>query len=75
MFFLVQFKRSHQALISMKKFEDRSEAVRNLSATESMNDDPDVEVVLLSSDSEEMLRRTHSRYFSATGQYDLASAL
>lgn len=75
MFFLVQFRRSRQSLLSMRKFEDRSEAVRDLSATERLNDDPDIEVVLLSSDSEETLRRTHSRYFSATGQYDLASAL
>lgn len=75
MFFLVQFRRSRQSLLSMTQFADRSEAVRELSATERMNDDPDLEIVLLSSDSEATLRRTHSRYFTATGQYDLASGL
>lgn len=75
MFFLVQFKRSRQALISMKEFTDRAEAVRDLCATERMNNDPDLEVVLLSSDSEATLRRTHSRYFTATGQYDLVAGL
>lgn len=73
MYFLVQFKRSRQALISMQMFENRSEAVQTLSVTERLNDDPDVEVVLLSSDSEATLRRTHSRYFSATGVYDLVA--
>lgn len=75
MFYLVQFKRSRQALLSIKEYTDRSEAVRDLSATERLNQNPDVEVVLLSSDSEATLRRTHSRYFTATGQYDLASGL
>ena len=74
-FFVVQFRRSRQQLISLENFENHEEALENLCDTERVNENPDIEVVLLSADSKESLSRTHSRYFSAAGQHDFATAI
>lgn len=75
MFFVVQFRRSRQQLISLRNFENHNEALENLCVTERSNSNRDIEVVLLSADSEESLSRTHSRYFSASGEHDFAAAI
>lgn len=63
MYFLVQFRRSQQLLVDFVRFDNLLAAVERLRDVERVNKDEDLEIVLLSSSSEEMLRRTHSRYF------------
>jgi hypothetical protein len=63
MYFVVQFRRSRQLLVDFVRFDNLITAVESLRNAERVNKDDDLEIVLLSSSSEEMLRRTHSRYF------------
>lgn len=55
MYFVVQFRRSRQLLVDFVRFDNLIAAVENLRNAERVNKDDDLEIVLLSSSSEEML--------------------
>ena len=66
--FLLVYHRKSGRLERLEEFggpEGARDALRERLRVEKENRDPDVEVVALNSDSEETLRRTHSRYFNA----------
>ncbi|TRZ81424.1 MAG: hypothetical protein D4R92_02220 [Actinobacteria bacterium] len=50
-------------MINLTTFESRQVGVDQMRIAERVNHDNDVEIVLLSAESEASLRRTHSRYF------------
>jgi hypothetical protein len=75
MFYIVHFKRAAQKLVRLEEYADRDKAVQSLRASERENTDDDLELVLLSGDSEEVLRRTHSRYFGPTDISAVKAAL
>lgn len=75
MFFLVHYRRSTMALLRFDKFPTMEEAVAAFSEDTELNCDMDLEKVLLASDSEETLRRTHSRYFGPIEPEAFAAAL
>ena len=63
--FLIIYRRGEGRLIECRDLgSDRAAATHErLSAEKAYVKDPDVEVVILSAHSREMLERTHSRYF------------
>ena len=61
--FLVVYSRSRRELISVEQFATSQEQIADLSRRESVNDDPDIEVVALQSTSFKALKVTHGRYF------------
>lgn len=63
------YERPKGKLLSIVEFSDADEALDARFAAERIHrGNPDVEVVVLSAKSEEVLRRTHARYFYSTGQ-------
>ena len=67
MIFLIRYNRKRGETVSLKKFDDAEKAVANHERLElelSLNrENIDDEVVILQTDSEATLRRTHARYF------------
>ncbi|MDP1711281.1 MAG: hypothetical protein Q8K86_02340 [Candidatus Nanopelagicaceae bacterium] len=62
--FLLVFNRTSGELVSIDKFEDQDLAISALSLLErSHEDDDQIEVVLISADSVETLKKTHGHYF------------
>jgi hypothetical protein len=67
--FLLVYERPKTKLLSMVEFSDADEALDARFAAERVHrGNPDIEVVVLSAQSEEVLRHTHARYFYSTGQ-------
>ncbi len=64
--FLLEYNR-HTGALQLTRFEDAAEAMHMRMQREA-NVADEVEVVVLSSDSEESLRRTHSRYFQTVSE-------
>lgn len=63
MFFLVTYRRSRGELMGFEIYESSSEQLDALHLAESVNTDPDVEIVAMWSTSIETLKSTHGRYF------------
>lgn len=71
--FLIIFDRAHSRLLSEQCFAEHRAALEERFRAERMHqDNPDIEVVVLSAESKEALRLTHARYFQSTSS--LASA-
>lgn len=70
--FLIKYDRKSGA-VTTRSFEDSGTAMRARIALE-RSATPDEEVVVLSSDSEATLRRTHARYFETAAQILHAAA-
>lgn len=67
--FLVVFDRRQGHVLREEPFDDANEALRERFRTEKLNrSNPDIEVVVLSAESAEALRRTHARYFMTLGE-------
>lgn len=62
--FVVIYRRSTTELLSLESFDRDNGALRALEDADRANEDPDVEVVLLTSKSLESLKATHGRYFA-----------
>lgn len=65
MFFLVRYKRSTRELEGLDTFDENRVAFAALARAERELPGDDIELVLLSSESEETLRTTHARYFES----------
>lgn len=64
--FLLVFDRAHGRLLWEQIFEDHRQALEQRFVAERMHrSDPDIEVVVLSAESRDALRLTHSRYFQS----------
>ena len=61
--FLIRYHRP-TGDITLKRFDDLSKAMIERFRLEEENTDPDTEIVVISANSEQDLRRSHSRYFS-----------
>ena len=71
--FLVVFDRARGVVLREEAFEDHRAALKERFRTERLHPrESDIEVVVLSADSHESLRRTHARYFLTLSE--LASA-
>ncbi len=73
MYFLLVYNRREGRLLEQRSYEDheRERAIQerfSLERDERMN--PDIEVVLLSAESREELKKTHSRYFEQWGYFE-----
>jgi hypothetical protein len=67
--FLLVYERPKTRLVSMVEFADRGEALgARFAAERAYEGSSDIEVVVLSAKSEEVLRHTHARYFQSEGQ-------
>ncbi|APQ42466.1 hypothetical protein [Pasteurella phage PMP-GADVASU-IND] len=62
--FLIKYQRRSGHLV-LEKFESLLEATKKRLELDKENKDPDLEIVAVASQSEESLRQSHSRYFSA----------
>lgn len=62
--FLIKYHRPTGDLV-MAEYESLREATLRRLALDKTNDDPDLEIVAVASESEAHLRQSHSRYFSA----------
>jgi hypothetical protein len=60
--FLLEYHRPSGELRNLVEYDDSHEAMEHRFAVERVND-PDIEVVVLISDSLDTIKRTHSRYF------------
>lgn len=60
--FVIRYRRSNGE-VEITEFTDFSEALKLRHKLESENSDPDVEIVSLTSESLEMVKQTHRRYF------------
>lgn len=62
--FLIVFDRDAQNVLEANRFTDGEEAAERYAAMERQyGDQPDIEIVLVGSDSIETVRRTHGNYF------------
>ncbi|WP_306515495.1 hypothetical protein [Corynebacterium sp.] len=61
--YLIQYHRRSGEL-DIHEFDSLPEATLRRLELDEANDDPDLEVVAVASESEEHLRQSHSRYFS-----------
>ena len=75
MYYLIKFRRSRQELINLTTFDSQQSGVSEMRTAERANHDDDVEIVLLSAESEDSLRRTHSRYFVETSSQAFSTVL
>jgi hypothetical protein len=75
MYYLIKFRRSRQELINLTTFESQKSSVNEMRTAERENQDDDIEIVLLSTESEDSLRRTHSRYFVETSSQAFSAVL
>ena len=66
--FLLIFDRVRGELLDQREFSDGSEALKARFAAERQGWPGHVEIVVLSADSVETIRRTHSRYFMSLGE-------
>lgn len=62
--YLITYKR-RSGHIDFRKFESLQDATRERLRLDRLNNDPDLEIVAVASDSEANFRQSHSRYFSA----------
>lgn len=62
--FLIKYHR-RSGKLALEKFESLVEATKRRLELDKENNDPDLEIVAVASQSEENLRQSHSRYFSA----------
>ncbi len=63
--FLLVFNRVTGELVSIDQFEEQDQATSALSLLERSHEDEDqIEVVLISADSVDTLKKTHGHYFS-----------
>ena len=68
--FVVVYQRRRGLVINMREFDDRSQAFDQRWAMDAeYQADPDVEIVVLSADSEEDLHKTHGRYFKSVADW------
>lgn len=75
MYYLIKFRRSRQELINLTTFDSQQSGVSEMRTAERANHDDDVEIVPLSAESEDSLRRTHSRYFVETSSQAFSTVL
>ena len=75
MYYLIKFRRSRQELINLTTFDSQQSSVNEMRTAERENQDDDIEIVLLSAESEDSLRRTHSRYFVETSSQAFSAVL
>lgn len=75
MSYLIKFSRSRQELINLTTFDSPQSGVDGMRTAERANHDDDVEIVLLSAESEDSLRRTHSRYFVESTSQSFSAVL
>ena len=75
MYYLIKFRRSRQELINLTTFDSQKSSVNEMRTAERENQDDDIEIVLLSTESEDSLRRTHSRYFVETSSQAFSAVL
>ncbi|MBL7256071.1 hypothetical protein [Paractinoplanes lichenicola] len=66
--YLLIFDRLHGELLEEREFLDGDEALEARFAAEREGRPSHVEIVVLSADSREDIRRTHSRYFMSLGE-------
>lgn len=73
--FLLVFDRAHGRLLREQSFQDHRQAlIERFRAERMQRDNPDIEVVVLSAQSREALRLTHSRYFQSISDLGSVSA-
>lgn len=64
MHFLIVFDRAHQELLEANQFDDGEAAAEKYAQMERLyGERPNIEIVLVGSDSIETVRRTHGNYF------------
>ncbi|MDY5839577.1 MAG: hypothetical protein SPJ78_02465 [Corynebacterium camporealensis] len=63
--YLIRYQRRTGKLLDLIEFDSLYEATMKRLELEKTNDDPDIEIVAIASESESQLRVSHSRYFSA----------
>ena len=61
--FLIQYHRK-RGEVHVEKFDSPKRAIQKRVALESTTTDDDVEIVVIVSPNEQMLRKSHSRYFA-----------
>jgi len=61
--FLIQYHRK-SGEVHVEKFDSPKRAIQKRVALESTTTDDDVEIVVIVSPNEQMLRKSHSRYFA-----------
>ncbi len=66
--YLLIFDRLRGELLEEREFSDGSEALQARFAAEREGRPDNIEIVVLSADSAETIRRTHSRYFQSLGE-------
>jgi hypothetical protein len=67
--YLIVFDRSKGTILRIEAFTARQAALQaRFEAEHELGRDTDIEVVVLGADSQEALKRTHSRYFSGLRQ-------
>ncbi len=67
--FLIVFDRAHGQLLREQPFGDQRRALEERFAAEKQHrGNPDIEVVVLTADSKDALRRTHARYFQSMSE-------
>ena len=70
--YLLVFDRAHGRLLSEKPYNDHRTALEARFKAERLHrSNPEIEVVVLTAESKEALRRTHARYFQSVS--DIAS--
>ncbi len=62
--YLIEYNRRSRSL-NVTKFDSLLEATLKRLELDRTNDNPDLEIVAIASESEDHLRQSHSRYFSA----------
>jgi hypothetical protein len=75
--FLIAYDRRHGQVVTFQEFPDSTSALHARFQAERDRRSRDTEIVVLSAESEEALRRTHARYFKGVGELlsDLAASL
>jgi hypothetical protein len=67
--FLLIYERPKTRLLRMVEFADRGAALdARFAAEREFRGNPDIEVVVLSAESEQEIRQSHARYFQRDGQ-------
>ncbi|MEO8363796.1 MAG: hypothetical protein ABI570_05380 [Ilumatobacteraceae bacterium] len=76
MVFIVRYQRSKALLLSLEQFDENdNEAIEVFINAEQVNTDDDIEIVLISTDSEKSLRKSYWRYFVNESKAKKASAV
>ncbi|HEX4492275.1 MAG TPA: hypothetical protein VH914_13785 [Acidimicrobiia bacterium] len=66
--FLLVYDVSTGTLVDRREMDADAARARRLELEKQFRDQPNIEVVVLSSDSLDTLKRTHSRYFKTVGE-------